>query len=87
MKVIVKQRENREQAEIFSIEEFVPADHLLRKNRNRLLVLTPTDITIFNFTFRIARSDARIHPVSVFPLISVYIFFDISHFSPLLWLR
>ena len=45
------------------------------KNRNRLLVLTPTDITIFNFTFRIARSDARIHPVSVFSLISVYIFF------------
>lgn len=33
MKVIVKQRENREQVEIFSIEEFVPADHLLRKNR------------------------------------------------------
>ena len=31
MKVIVKQRENREQVEIFSIEEFVPADHLLRK--------------------------------------------------------
>lgn len=31
MKVIVKQRGNREQAEIFSIEEFVPADHLLRK--------------------------------------------------------
>ena len=31
MKVIVKQRENREQVEIFSIEEFVPKDHLLRK--------------------------------------------------------
>lgn len=31
MKVIVKSRENREQAEIFSIEDFVPADHLLRK--------------------------------------------------------
>lgn len=31
MKVIVKGRENREQIEIFSIEEFVPADHLLRK--------------------------------------------------------
>ena len=31
MKVIVKQRENREQVEIFSIEEFVPADHLLKK--------------------------------------------------------
>ena len=31
MKVIVKQRGNREQVEIFSIEEFVPADHLLRK--------------------------------------------------------
>jgi transposase len=31
IKVIVKQRENREQVEIFSIEEFVPADHLLRK--------------------------------------------------------
>ena len=29
--MIVKQRENREQVEIFSIEEFVPADHLLRK--------------------------------------------------------
>ena len=25
--MIVKQRENREQVEIFSIEEFVPADH------------------------------------------------------------
>lgn len=31
MKVIVKERERREQVEIFSIEEFVPADHLLRK--------------------------------------------------------
>ena len=31
MKMIVKQRENREQIEIFSIEDFVPADHLLRK--------------------------------------------------------
>ena len=31
IKMIVKQRENREQVEIFSIEEFVPADHLLRK--------------------------------------------------------
>ena len=30
-KMIVKQRGNREQVEIFSIEEFVPADHLLRK--------------------------------------------------------
>ena len=30
-KMIVKQREKREQVEIFSIEEFVPADHLLRK--------------------------------------------------------
>ncbi len=31
MEVIVKGRENREQIEMFSIEEFVPADHLLRK--------------------------------------------------------
>ena len=31
MKVIVKGRENRSQMEFFSIEEFVPADHLLRK--------------------------------------------------------
>lgn len=31
MKVIVKGRENRDQMEFFSIEEFVPADHLLRK--------------------------------------------------------
>ena len=31
MKVIVKGRENREQIEIFSIEDFVPSDHLLRK--------------------------------------------------------
>lgn len=31
MKVIVKGRENRDQLEVFSIEEFVPADHLLRK--------------------------------------------------------
>ena len=31
MKVIVKEREKREQMEIFSIEDFVPADHLLRK--------------------------------------------------------
>ena len=31
MKVIVKSRENREQVEIFSIEDFVPANHLLRK--------------------------------------------------------
>jgi len=31
MKVIVKGRENRDQLEIFSIEGFVPADHLLRK--------------------------------------------------------
>lgn len=29
--MIVKDRENRNQMEIFSIEEFVPADHLLRK--------------------------------------------------------
>lgn len=29
--MIVKQREKREQVEIFSIEEFVPSDHLLRK--------------------------------------------------------
>ena len=31
MKVIVKGRENRDQLEVFSIEEFVPAEHLLRK--------------------------------------------------------
>lgn len=31
IKMIVKNRENREQIEIFSIEKFVPADHLLRK--------------------------------------------------------
>ena len=31
MKVIVKGRENRDQLEVFSIEEFMPADHLLRK--------------------------------------------------------
>lgn len=31
MKVIVKGRENRDQLEIFSIEGFVPADHLLRE--------------------------------------------------------
>ena len=31
MKVIVKGRENRDRLEIFSIEGFVPADHLLRK--------------------------------------------------------
>ena len=31
MKVIVKEREKRSQIEIFSIEEFVPSDHLLRK--------------------------------------------------------
>ena len=28
---MVKNKENREQVEIFSIEEFVPTDHLLRK--------------------------------------------------------
>ena len=27
MKVIVKGRENRDQLEVFSIEEFVPAEH------------------------------------------------------------
>ena len=31
MKVIVKGRENRNQIEMFSTEEFVPSDHLLRK--------------------------------------------------------
>lgn len=31
MKVIVKEREKRDQMEIFSIEDFIPADHLLRK--------------------------------------------------------
>ena len=31
MKVIAKGRENRDQMEFFSIEEFVPADHLLRE--------------------------------------------------------
>lgn len=31
IKEIVKQRENRNQMEIFSIEEFVPEEHLLRK--------------------------------------------------------
>ena len=31
MKVIVKGRENRDRLEVFSIEEFVPAKHLLRK--------------------------------------------------------
>lgn len=31
MKMIVKGRENRDQLEVFSIEEFVPTDHLLRK--------------------------------------------------------
>ena len=29
--MIVKGRENRDQLEVFSIEEFVPTDHLLRK--------------------------------------------------------
>ena len=29
--MLKKRRENREQVEIFSIEEFVPAEHLLRK--------------------------------------------------------
>ena len=31
IKMIEKHRKNREQVEIFSIEEFVPANHLLRK--------------------------------------------------------
>ena len=31
MKVIVKDRKNRSQIEFFSIEDFVPQDHLLRK--------------------------------------------------------
>ena len=31
MKMIVKEREKRDQLEMFSIEEFVPTDHLLRK--------------------------------------------------------
>lgn len=31
MKVIVKEKENRNQIELFSIEDFVPANHLLRK--------------------------------------------------------
>ena len=31
IKMIVKGKRNREQVEIFSIEEFVPAEHLLRK--------------------------------------------------------
>ena len=31
MKVIVRGKENRDQLEVFSIEEFVPADNLLRK--------------------------------------------------------
>ena len=31
MKVIVKGRENSDQLEVFSIEEFVPSEHLLRK--------------------------------------------------------
>lgn len=31
IKIMIKQRENRKQVEIFSIEEFVPSDHLLRK--------------------------------------------------------
>ena len=31
MKVIVKEREIRNQIEMFSIEEFVSAEHLLRK--------------------------------------------------------
>ncbi len=31
MKMIVKERKKREQVEMFSTEEFVPADHLLRK--------------------------------------------------------
>ena len=31
MKMIVKERKNRDQIEIFSIEEFVPTEHLLRK--------------------------------------------------------
>lgn len=29
--MIVKEREKRDQVEIFSVEEFVPKDHLLRK--------------------------------------------------------
>ena len=36
MKMIVKQRENRSQMEIFSIEEFVPEEHLLRKIDNAI---------------------------------------------------
>lgn len=31
MEVIVKRRENRDQMEFFSIKEFVPSEHLLRK--------------------------------------------------------
>lgn len=31
IKMVVKGKENREQVEIFSIEEFVPSDHILRK--------------------------------------------------------
>ena len=34
--MIVKQRENRSQMEIFSIEEFVPEEHLLRKIDNAI---------------------------------------------------
>ena len=47
IKMIEKHRKNREQVEIFSIEEFVPAPHLRKKAQPLLDLFRQSESTVF----------------------------------------
>ena len=57
--MIVKGRENRDQLEVFSIEEFVPAEHLLRKTGRAIYTVQITAEYIRNTTEYAALYDRR----------------------------
>ena len=72
IRVIVKRRENRSRTELFSIEEFVPQEHLLRK------IYSVIDFThIYEIAEELYRADngrPSIDPVVIFKKVNTAFF-------------
>lgn len=72
IRVIVKRRKNRSRTELFSIEEFVPQEHLLRK------IYSVIDFThIYEIAEELYRADngrPSIDPVVIFKKVNTAFF-------------
>lgn len=75
--MIIKGKENREQVEIFSIEEFVPKDHLLRKIDSAVDFTQIYDIV--EDLYSADNSRLSIDPVVIFKMVLIQHFSTISY--------